>query len=61
MPGDVTLGAMFSVNNIYNDGCGDYNVDSLKEMIAVKWFLEAINSLNYIPGVTIGEIGKQTL
>ena len=52
---------MFSVNNIYNDGCGDYNVDSLKEMIAVKWFLDAINSLNYIPGVTIGEIGKQTL
>ena len=60
VPGDVTIGAIFSVNNINNGGCGDYNVDSLKEMMAVKWFLDTINSLNYIPGVKIGEMGKQT-
>ena len=61
VPGDVTIGTIFSVNNIHNDGCGDYNVESLKEMMAVKWFLDTINSLNYIPGVKIGEIGKQML
>ena len=58
VPGDVTIGAMFSVNNIRNAGCGDYDVDTLKDLTAVKWFLDTINSMNYIPGVAIGEIRR---
>ena len=60
VPGDVTIGAMFSVNNIRNAGCGDYDVDTLKDLTAVKWFLDTVNSMNYIPGVAIGEIGRLT-
>ncbi|XP_070198220.1 uncharacterized protein [Littorina saxatilis] len=54
IPGDVTLGALFSVNNIQNDVCGDYDVDTLKAVTAVKWFLTQLNDMNYIPGVKIG-------
>ncbi|KAK7473847.1 hypothetical protein BaRGS_00034898, partial [Batillaria attramentaria] len=54
LPGNVTLGAIFAVQNLQNEGCGNYDVDSLKEVVAVTWFLRAVNEMDYVPGVTIG-------
>ena len=31
-------------------------MDTLKDMMAVKWFLESLNDINYIPGVRLGTI-----
>ncbi|XP_076467669.1 uncharacterized protein LOC143298670 [Babylonia areolata] len=54
--GDVVLGAMLSVGNIQGqDGCAeDYDEDTLKEMMAARWFLVALNDMGYIPGVRLG-------
>ena len=54
IPGDVTIAAMFRVNHFQEGQCGRYDVSSLQELMAVTWFVEALNGMSYIHNVTIG-------
>ena len=54
IPGDVVFADMCDVNDLENGGCGDYDVNILQHLVAVTWFIEEINKMNYVPGVTIG-------
>ncbi|KAK7097647.1 hypothetical protein V1264_004594 [Littorina saxatilis] len=54
IPGNVTFAAIFSVNDLEKGACGDYVMESLQSIVAVTWFIEALNRMNYVPGVTIG-------
>ncbi|KAK7500603.1 hypothetical protein BaRGS_00008178, partial [Batillaria attramentaria] len=52
--GDVTLGAMFTVNELENGQCGDVDITSLQEVVAVTWLVEQLNAADYVPGFRIG-------
>ncbi|KAK7096819.1 hypothetical protein V1264_003878 [Littorina saxatilis] len=52
--GNVTLAAMMEINDAEEGACGDYDVYSIQELVAVTWFLDAVNDIGYIPGVKIG-------
>ncbi|KAK7473860.1 hypothetical protein BaRGS_00034911, partial [Batillaria attramentaria] len=52
--GDVMLGALFAVNNIENNGCGEFSASLLRGVTAVTWFLDQLNAMDYVPGVTLG-------
>nr|KAG5689718.1 hypothetical protein BaRGS_006399 [Batillaria attramentaria] len=48
------LGALFAVNNIENNGCGEFSASLLRGVTAVTWFLDQLNAMDYVPGVTLG-------
>ena len=53
--GDVVFAAMLDVNHLgVNGACGNYDVNTLHGLVAVTWFVEAINKMNYVQGVTVG-------
>jgi hypothetical protein len=54
--GNVTLAFVIEVNDpdSGNGVCGFYDVNSIQPLVAVTWFLDRLNAMNYIPGVTIG-------
>ncbi|XP_076467892.1 uncharacterized protein LOC143298804 isoform X2 [Babylonia areolata] len=54
IPGDVMIAAMFGINDAFEGECGDYDVSSLQEMMAVTWFVDSLNQMNYINNVTVG-------
>ena len=52
--GDVTIAAMLKVNNVQGGQCGTYDVNSVQELVAVTWFVESLNEMDYMAGFTIG-------
>ncbi|KAK7097282.1 hypothetical protein V1264_004287 [Littorina saxatilis] len=54
LPGNVTIATIFNVNDLENGACGDYDVSDLQSLVAVTWFVEELNRMNYVPGITIG-------
>lgn len=64
LPGNVTIATIFNVNDLENGACGDYDVSDLQSLVAVTWFVEELNRMNYVPGITIGKYiisGKYSL
>ncbi|XP_076467886.1 uncharacterized protein LOC143298802 [Babylonia areolata] len=54
VPGDVTFAAMFTVNGLQDGACGQYDVETMQSILGVTWFIEALNGMDYIPGVRLG-------
>ncbi|XP_076468231.1 uncharacterized protein LOC143299032 [Babylonia areolata] len=53
--GDVMLAAMFGINVVDGEGCGAYDVNVLKRIMAAQWFLETLNGRDYFGnGVRLG-------
>ena len=53
--GNVTFAALMEVNEAEGGACSDYDVITLQEVVAVTWMIDALNEMDYVPGVKIGE------
>lgn len=60
MPGDIMVYGMFGVRAGDNCTDGVTQMYSVQEAEAVRHTLKMLNLKNYIPGVSIGELGKVT-
>ncbi|CAC5371829.1 unnamed protein product [Mytilus coruscus] len=56
LPGEITIAALFQIQNAVNNECDGISPLSVKSLEAVKWTFRKLNENNYIPGVSIGEI-----
>ncbi|XP_076467623.1 uncharacterized protein LOC143298628 [Babylonia areolata] len=52
--GNVILAVMVRMNELRGGQCGNFSLLSLQELMALVWFVDAVNTAGYIPGVTIG-------
>ncbi|VDI52091.1 metabotropic glutamate receptor 6/7/8 [Mytilus galloprovincialis] len=54
LPGEITVAALFQIQNAVNNKCDGISPLSVKSLEAVKWTFRKLNENNYIPGVSIG-------
>lgn len=55
LPGEITVAALFQIQNAVNNKCDGISPLSVKSLEAVKWTFRKLNENNYIPGVSIGK------
>ncbi|CAG2257543.1 unnamed protein product [Mytilus edulis] len=53
-PREITVAALFQIQNAVNNKCDGISPLSVKSLEAVKWTFRKLNENNYIPGVSIG-------